>query len=549
MPYANRLESAAIAGATLGAIATCSSLFAGQAEARDVADTRANVIVVLVDDQRYDAFGALDENLSTPSLDRLIREGVRFENAFVTTSLCSPSRASIMSGQMMSTHGIVDNNSPTPEGFQPFSVLLDSEGYDTAFVGKWHMGNSDASPKPGFDHWVSFEGQGNYSPVNAFGQPSLLNVNGTSVPQTGYITDELTDYAIDWLETRGDAPFLLFLSHKAVHLPFTPADRHAGQYDELDLQRPATDDPAARTGPRPMWLTMQNNSWHGSDFAFYSNRPLEDIQRTYYSALSGVDDSVGALFRALGSMDTPRDTVIIYTSDNGFMFGEQGLVDKRAAYEASMRVPMIVHAPQRLEGGTTSPVLARNIDIAPTILGLAGIDIPDHYEGRDMLSVDPATDSEALVYEYYWEFNYPQTPTTFALRNSRYKYIQYHGVWDTEELFDLQADPEERHNLVANPDHQDTLIDMRAELYAKLSKDGARPEIPFTERYNQGAVFWSSEVSSGVDFPPHWERSTDAADKYEHILPDSPGKTQQLEMITPAVRSIIDGAGSEEDDQ
>jgi N-acetylglucosamine-6-sulfatase len=153
----------------------------------------------------------------------------------------------------------------------------------------------------------------------------------------------------------------------------------------------------------------------------------------------------GSMGRFVATGKAERDPhLVVSASDNGFMFGEQGLVDKRAAYEASIRVPMIVHAPERLEARTVNPVMARNIDIAPTILTLAGLAIPDHYEGRDILSVDPETDDEPLIYEYYWEFNYPQTPSTFAVRTVRYKYIQYHGVWDTEELFDLQADPEER---------------------------------------------------------------------------------------------------------
>lgn len=538
-------------GRTAGGLACLSAAAACQIASSAISETatedsRPNIVVVLVDDQRYDAFGLLTEGLDTPSLDRLISEGVRFENAFVTTSLCSPSRASIMSGQTMRSHGIVDNNSSTPDGFQPFSVLLDEAGYDTAFVGKWHMGNADASPKPGFDHWVSFEGQGNYGPVDAFGRPSVLNVNGVETPQTGYITDELTSYATGWLDARSDAPFLLFVSHKAVHLPFSPAQRHADQYADFEIERPASDDFEARRGPRPMWLTEQNNSWHGSDFAFYSDRPLESIQRTYYSALSGVDDSMGVLLDALEDPRNDRDTIIIYTSDNGFMFGEQGLVDKRAAYEASIRVPMIIHAPGHLEGGTTNPAMARNIDIAPTIVSLAGLDIPEHYDGRDMLSVDAKTDTEPFIYEYYWEFNYPQTPSTFAIRTDRYKYIQYHGVWDTEELFDLQADPQELTNLVTDPDHTDTLVELRAQLHDAISQGGERPAIPFTARFNQGAVFWSDDVSSSVAFPKHWQRSPDAHDKYEHILPDGPGKEPQLEAITPVLRGILDKPNSEE---
>lgn len=505
------------------------------------ADERPNVILVLTDDQRFDAFGALTPGLETPAMDRLLREGLHFRNAFVTTSLCSPSRASLITGMAMRNHGVVDNNSPTPENFRPFSVQLDEAGYDTAFIGKWHMGHADASPKPGFDRWVSFEGQGNYGPVDAFGRPSLFNVDGQEVPQRGYITDELTDYALDWLEDRSETPFFLYLSHKAAHLPFTPAARHRGQYAETDFARPPSWSLDARTGPVPMWLSMQRNSWSGVDFTYYSHSPLIAFQRDYYASLSAVDDSLARILAWVEANPNGRDTIIIFTSDNGFMFGEQGLIDKRAAYEASIRVPLIVHAPARFGEGRAVEAIARNIDIAPTILDLADLAVPDHYDGRSLLPAVSGAEGEspALVYEYFWEFNYPQTPSTFALRTDRYKYIQYHGVWDTEELFDLQADPDELVNLIGDPDHAERVRTMRAQLHQALSRGDARPAIPFTTRFNQGAVFWSPDAAASVGFPRHWRRTPDAADRYEHILPDGPEKDQQLQAITPAVGRIL----------
>ncbi|MEO1657818.1 MAG: sulfatase [Pseudomonadota bacterium] len=513
----------------------------GSAEASvtDAKDDRPNIIFIIADDHRYDAFGAFNPALETPALDRMINDGVVFENAFVTTSLCSPSRASILSGQVMRNHGVVDNNSPMPEGFEPFSVHLDRAGYDTAFVGKWHMGASDASPKPGFDHWVSFDGQGNYGPTDAFGQPSVLNVNGDSQPQDGYITDVLTDYAVDWLEDRGDEPFFLYLSHKAVHLPFTPAERHADQYSALPIKRPVSADLQKRSGPTPMWLSAQRNSWAGVDFPYYSTRTMEAFQRDYYGALSAVDDSVARLLGWIDGGGNGRDTVVVYTSDNGFMFGEQGLLDKRAAYEASMRVPMIFFGPAVLGDARHVPTLARNIDIAPTLLSLASIEPPATYDGRDMLAV-PSTDKEPLIYEYYWEFNYPQTPSTFAIRTDRYKYVQYHGVWDVEELFDLKEDPDELVNLIQDPAHQQRKVEMRAQLYEALASEEGRPQIPFTSRYNQGAVFWSDSGSSTIEFPQGWRRDAGSADKYEHFLPDGSGKDGRLKAITPAVRRILD---------
>ena len=198
-------------------------------------DDRPNIIVVLTDDQRFDALGLLNPELSTPNMDRLAREGIHFSNAFVTTSLCSPSRATLLTGLPMRDHGVVDNNADLLESFDTFPQALQRAGYETALIGKWHMGGEDASPRPGFSHWVSFPGQGFYYPVGRFGQPPLLNVDGEEIAQTGYITDELTDYALSWLTERDEAPepYMLYLGHKAVHAFFEPAERHLGSYDMI----------------------------------------------------------------------------------------------------------------------------------------------------------------------------------------------------------------------------------------------------------------------------------------------------------------------------
>ena len=192
-----------------------------------------NVIFILTDDQRYDELGFMNPVIDTPNMDRIAEEGVHFRNAFVTTALCSPSRASILTGQYMHNHGVVDNNEPPRPGTVFFPRYLQQAGYETAFIGKWHMGEKSSTggklddPQPGFDHWVSFAGQGDYYPIDRNGRKSLLNVNGTHVEQKGYITDELTDYALAWLRNRqSDKPFFMYLSHKAVHANFAPARRH-----------------------------------------------------------------------------------------------------------------------------------------------------------------------------------------------------------------------------------------------------------------------------------------------------------------------------------
>jgi len=214
-----------------------------------------NIILILVDDHRYDALGFLGHPfLKTPYLDAMAAQGVHFANACVTTSLCSPSRASILTGLYTHNHHVVDNNELAPSGMVSFPQLLQLSGHQTAFVGKWHMGGGSDAPRPGFDHWVSFRGQGHYfSPKN---RKWSLNVNGKSVPQKGYITDELTDYALNWLDQREkDKPFFLYLSHKAVHDPFQPAPRHKGVYANVKITPPASQaNTEENYRGKPMWV-------------------------------------------------------------------------------------------------------------------------------------------------------------------------------------------------------------------------------------------------------------------------------------------------------
>ena len=214
------------------------SIGAAEAAAAD-RTTPLNIIFILTDDQRYDEIGLLNPILDTPNLDSLAREGAFFRNAFVTTALCSPSRATILTGQYMHDHGIVDNNVRFRGDARFFPMLLDEAGYQTAFIGKWHMGGEGDAPQPGFDRWVSFAGQGHYLPEQGGPDGAMLNVDGKRVPQKGYITDELTAYAIDWLGTLDrDAPFFLYLSHKALHAEFTPASRHRDQYADAKIPVP-----------------------------------------------------------------------------------------------------------------------------------------------------------------------------------------------------------------------------------------------------------------------------------------------------------------------
>ena len=507
------------------------------------ATTRLNVIYILTDDQRYDEVGFLNPVLETPNMDALAREGVHFANAFVTTSLCSPSRASILTGQMMHNHGVVDNNRPLPKGLELFPRRLQEAGYQTAFIGKWHMGGEDSEPRPEFDYWVSFPGQGNYYPTTALGLPSKLNVNGEVVPQKGYITDELTDYAIDFLNGRDRGkPFFLYLSHKAVHATFKPAARHAKQYADAEIRLGEPNEAAGADAP--MWVKNQQNSWHGRDFPYHSELPLADFKRQYHRTLSAVDESLGRLRRWLADAGLAENTAVVLMGDNGFMFGEHGLIDKRNAYEESIRVPLLAVAPGFPAGHVVTEMVA-NIDIAPTVLELAGVDAPEHYDGASFVHLAAGASvaqgnvdgwRDELTYEYYWEFNYPQTPTVFALRTDRYKYIQYHGVWDTEELFDLREDPREFKNLIEDSKLLDVKVDMRKRLYASLTDREGDNAIPYSAKFNQGAVFRHADRSQAAEFPEKWLREARADDRWEHVIPDGPEKATQLKIVNEALK-------------
>lgn len=450
-------------------------VLAGRAMAQDVPQ---NVVFILSDDHRYDFMGFMEgapDWLETPSLDRMAAEGAHIENAFVTTSLCSPSRASILTGQYAHRHEIVDNTSPIPPGTRFFPQDLQEEGYRTAYFGKWHMGEDDDSPQPGFDHWVSFEGQGVY-------YNPMLNVNGERNRHEGYITDLLTDMTLEWLDghrqENGNEPFFVYLSHKAVHAEFEPAPRHQGVFANEPIPYPPTmANTEANYRGKPDWVRAQRYGWHGVDYAYHGQFDFDTFYRRYLETLLAVDESVGRVLNYLDSTGIAENTLVVYMGDNGFMMGEHGLIDKRQAYEESIRVPMLAWAPGFIEPGTKIQQLVRNIDIAPTFLEIAGASMPDEHtlDGRSFLTLftdPPDTWDSELLYEYYWEHAFPHTPTVFALRGDRYKYIYYHGVWDQMEFYDLQADPEERVNLIDSPGLQQEIRARRDRLWELLQSTG-----------------------------------------------------------------------------
>jgi len=457
-----------------------------------------NIVFVLSDDHRYDFMGFMGEGpdfLETPNMDRMAKEGAHLVNAFVGTSLCSPSRASILTGQYMHNHKIVDNQRPAPKGTVFFPQHLQKAGYETAFVGKWHMGHDDDAPRPGFDHWVSFKGQGKYV-------DPTLNINNTRQDFKGYTTDILTDQALGWLEDERDAdkPFFMYLSYKAVHYPFEPADRYKGRYGEKAVERPETMANTERNyQTQPHWVRERRYSIHGVDHmetGQYDNDPVpsfDALYRQYAETVHGLDENLGRVLDYLDRSGLSESTLVVYMGDNGFELGEHGFYDKRDAFEESIRVPMLAYAPGLIKGGTKITDMVQNIDIAPTLLAAAGVEASAS-ANMDGSSILPMLQGNSIpwrshiLYEYYWEWNFPATPTTFAIRGERYKYIFYHGVWDHDGFYDLETDPLERHNLINVPAYKDRIEAMKKQLFSELKADGGLEipvRLPHGERLDQ----------------------------------------------------------------
>jgi len=491
----------------------------GQDTLEQIRDQKPNIIFFLTDDHRYDCMGFMGHPfLETPGFDQIAREGVFLENAFVTTSLCSPSRASILTGLYAHQHRVVDNYHEVDPGLVFFPQYLQEAGYETAFLGKWHMGNEN-EPQRGFDYWAAFRGQGTYYP-DGHGTSRIVpqnsyegyNINGKQVAQKGYITDELTDMSLEWIDKRDskDKPFFLYISHKGVHSDFVPRDEDRDMFKSAQWTPPSSyhDTPENRQG-KPRWVNDQRNSRHGAEYGYNLDTfNLEYYYKRYCEALVPIDQAVSRTLAYLEEKDLLENTLIVYMGDNGFFFGEHGLIDKRAAYETSMRVPLLMMLPKAMQGspGRVITENVTNIDIAPTLLEAAGIDKPEHMHGDSFLKLLKGEAMEwrsSFLYEYFWEWNYPHTPTTHALRDKRYKYIRYHGIWDTDELYDLKNDPGEQFNLIHLPEYQERIARMKKDMFQILKETNGR-DIPFHE--DRGRKFYNRhpEMAKPGEFPAYF---------------------------------------------
>lgn len=447
---------------------------------------RPDVVVVFTDDQRWDAMSCAGHPfLRTPNLDRLAREGVRFANAFCTTSLCSPSRATMLSGLYAHAHRVFDNFTDYPASLPGYPRRLQESGYATAYVGKWHMGEDRDDSRPGFDHWVSHKGQGNYF-------DTAFNVDGKREVLRGYYTERVTDKAVEWIRRPHDRPYLLILGHKAPHGPFFPEARHEKAFDAVEIRRPA----AALEG-KPEWVRQRVTTFHGIDGPIYKAcgfSGFEEFVRKYYGTLLSVDESVGRLLRALEETGRLDRTLVIFTTDNGYLLGEHGAVDKRAMWEESIRVPLLVRYPPLFPAGRVVEEMALHLDLAPSILDVCGARPLEGIHGRSwkrLAAGEKVPWRTSWLYAYNYERQFPYTPNVRGVRTDRWKYVRYpHGDGGPDrwkaELYDLREDPRETRNRVDDPAAAGTLAELRAELDRLLRETGALPDrMPLDEGIQQ----------------------------------------------------------------
>lgn len=434
-----------------------------------------NIIFILIDDLRWDDFGAAGQPfVKTPNIDRIANEGALFRNAFITAPLCSPSRASFLTGQYPHTHGITDNvdRSAASHKLVTFPLLLRQSGYTTAFIGKWHMGNDD-SPRPGFDRWVSFKGQGSYL------NPEI-NEDGKDVKPGGYITDLLTGYATEFIKRRHDKPYLVYLAHKAIHPEVMQHDDGSINLAEAERFIPAERHRNLFSGEKIRWRPSAMRPPIGKpalERKIGDLPPLSANTATRDEAVLGrlrslmaIEEGVGEILKALKETGQLDNTVIVFTSDNGYFYGEHGLsVERRLAYEESIRMPLLIRYPRAIKPGTVRDEFALNIDLAPTLLKLAGVSAPTGMEGRSLVPLLKGAKTEwrkSFLIEYYSDKVFPRIRQMGykAVRNERWKYIHYFELEGMDELYDLKADPYEMRNIIRQPGAGKVLEGMKREM-------------------------------------------------------------------------------------
>jgi arylsulfatase A-like enzyme len=465
--------------------------------------TRPNIIFIMTDDHAAHAIGAYGSRVNkTPHLDRLAREGGLLSHVFATNSICTPSRATVLTGQYSHLNGVTVFNR-FDSSRTTVARLLQQDGYHTGMIGKWHLGSDPV----GFDHWEILPGQGRYH------DPVFYTASSEKTYTGQYVTDVITDLSIEFLENRpDDRPFFLMMHHKAPHRPWEPSDTYADRFAAQRIPEPVTlwDTYATRTDalheneqriasdltrhdlklpPPPDLEGQARGEWsQAAPTAVTIERDGKPVTLTgealvrwkyqrymqdYLATVQSVDDSVGRVLERLDKLGLAKNTMVVYTSDQGFFLGDHGLFDKRFMYEESIRMPFLIRWPARIAPGSSSDALALNIDFAPTFLEAAGLPIPGEMQGRSLLSLldgQPPPDwRTSMYYRYYHDPGDHNTRAHYGVRTRTHKLI-YFWKKDQWELFDLVNDPYELHNLYGEPGQAELTRAMQEEL-AKLKRE------------------------------------------------------------------------------
>ena len=461
------------------------------------AQARPNILFIMTDDHAAHAISAYGSRVNdTPNIDRIAREGALLRNVFATNAICTPSRAAILTGQYSHVNGVTMFNRFDSSGVT-VAQLLQRRGYHTGMIGKWHLGSDPV----GFDHWEIYPGQGAY-------MDPVLYTARSETTYTGYSTDIVTDLGIDFLRDRPrDKPFFLMLHHKAPHRHWQPDSVHAAQFARRWIPEPPTlwDNYETRSDALreneqmiakhlsrrdlklapPAGMTPQEaNRWLG---AFPDTVTIERngatvtltgdeltrwkfqrFMQDYLATVQSVDDNIGRVLRYLDDSGLARNTIVIYTSDQGFFLGDHGMYDKRFMYEESLRMPFVVRWPAAIRGGTIIDQIVLNVDFAPMFLEAAGARVPADMQGRSFLSLlrgrAPADWRTSMYYRYYHDPGHHNTRQHYGVRTLTHKLI-YFWTKDQWELFDLRNDPLELHNLYGQPGHEQITTQLKAEMF------------------------------------------------------------------------------------
>ena len=463
-------------------------------DAGGAATPRPNLVFIMADDHAAHAIGAYGSRINaTPGIDRLASEGMRFDACFCTNSICSPSRATILTGTYNHVNGVTTLSTPFDGRQVTFPKLLRDAGYQTALIGKWHLGHGGIHDPTGFDHWTVLPDQGEYH------DPTFLEPGGRDVVRRGYATDVITDLALDWIDERDpDRPFLAMVQHKAPHRSWEPAPRHAELYADEEIPEPLTlrDDHVGRS-TAAVEARMRLRDLTEEDLKGLVPVGLTDDEELrwryqrfigdYLRCVAALDENVARVLDHLDERGIADDTVVVYTSDQGFFLGDHGWFDKRFMYEESLRMPFLVRYPRMVAPGSTSDAIVLNVDFAQTFLELAGVAAPAGMQGRSLVPLlrgeRPGDWRTSLYYRYWMHLDGSHGVWAHrGVRTHRHKLVHYYGEGldqpgagsevkpEEWELFDLEADPFELHSLHDDPAHGDLLARLRGEL-GRLSDD------------------------------------------------------------------------------